>query len=670
MEQTTKIPQFRIFMLLSLLLSFSLFAEERNYREKSESPYFEIENKDIDIADFKLEGTDVDVEINGVIAKVKVKQRYSNKSQSAVNASYIFPASMYAAVHSMEMDLNGKKIKAKIKEKNQAQKEFNEAKSTGKSASLLKQKRPNVFSMDLANIMPGDYVEIDMEYTEMIVPADGTYSFVYPTVVGPRYTGEAAPEKWTSNPYLKEGKTPNRGYTIKTTIEAGLPLSDVKCKSHDVDVNWQGERSALVELKQGSDFAGNRDYILNYRLQGGAIETGLVLHEGKDENFFCMMMQPPKRVELNEIPNREYIFVMDVSGSMHGFPLETSKDLMRNLLSTLRPEEKFNVVLFSGGSKRYSDRSVPATAENIKNATAFVTNRNSGGGTNLLSAMKNSLSIPKEDGFSRSVVVVTDGYISAEKRCFEYIEENLNNTNFFSFGIGTSVNRYLVDGLAKVGRGEAFIVTSRTDSKGVTEKFRKYISSPVLTDVKVQFEGFDTYDVEPMSVPDLFAERPIVVYGKWRGEPHGNVIVTGVNGNGPYESTMSVGYENVSKKATALPFLWARKKIEALSDFNSGYIEPEVQDEITTLGLKYNLLTKYTSFIAVHEEIRNPGGQAKNVKTASPLPKGVSNHAIGSGGGGYYSSHSTPEPEFYLLLLGALCMGIFYMRRSTVREEK
>lgn len=636
----------RSWKAVSLMLGLALLAARPGSAagatpDTTLSPYFFVENGDREVDRLPLKETRADVHIAGVIADVVVTQVYRNEGTRPLNARYVFPASTRAAVHGMTMQIGEHRIRAKIREKQQAQQEFTEAKEAGKSAALLEQERPNVFTMNVANVMPQDEIKVELHYSELLVPTDGTYEFVYPTVVGPRYseeeeTTETESDRWVKSPYLREGEDPTYTFDIETSLAAGMPLEELLCPSHKTHVDWQGESTARVTLDPEETAGGNRDYILRYRLQGQQVETGLLLYPGEDESFFLLMVQPPQRVELQQIPPREYVFVLDVSGSMHGFPLDTAKVLMTELIGGLRPIDRFNVILFSGGSRLLAPESLSATEENVRQAIETIENEQGGGGTELGEALERALALPGNDGVSRTTIVVTDGFISAEADVFEGIRTNLNESNLFAFGIGTSVNRHLIEGMARAGQGEPFVATDAGEAKAVAKRFQEYVRSPALTDIAVDTQGFETYEVEPASIPDLFADRPLVIFGKWRGEPSGTIRVTGVNGDGVYEKVFDVAEEAASEDNRALRYLWARARVARLSD-HEGEIDDETRLAVTELGLKYELLTAYTSFVAVHEQVRNPDGPAQAVDQPLPLPEGVSGYAV-------------PEPELPLLL--------------------
>ena len=649
-----------LFALVAVAVAFTS-GQAQTPADKTLAPYFVVQG-DPNVDQLPLKDTQVDITVAGVIADVKVRQIYRNEGSRAINASYVFPASTRAAVYAMRMQIGNEIIVAKIKEREQAKKEFDQAKEEGKSASLLEQERPNVFSMSLANIMPQEQVEIELRYTELLIPTDNVYELVFPTVVGPRYASPNNESKkedgFVSSPYQHQGEKPASSLHISAKIFAGVPIYDLTCPSHQIQPQWLPRGAAQLTLDDSDPFQGNRDFILRYRLAGEQIASGLLLYQGQDENFFLYMAQPPARVAAEAIPAREYIFVVDVSGSMDGFPLETSKRLLRDLIGKLRPTDLFNVILFAGDSTVLSPQSLQANQQNIASAIRLLEEQRGAGGTELLPAVQQAMSLPRQDGISRSIVLVTDGYISGEQGVFEHIRANLNRCNVFAFGIGTSVNRYLIEGVAKAGMGEPFIVTEEAEAEGVADKFREYIQTPVLADINVRAIGFDIYDVNPRRFPDLFAQRPVVLFGKWRGPVTGTIELTGKTGQGDFVSTLDVSGSQPEEGNSALRYLWARSRIAELADYGSYDIAEETIKEITSLGLKYNLLTPYTSFIAVRELVVNPTGSADDVKQPLPLPMRVSDLAVGGG------AEVGSEPELVWLVIGSLLLAtVMILRR-------
>ena len=640
---------------------------ERAPEDKTLSPYFLVEGGDPDLDRLPLKDTRVDVAIAGVIADVTVRQVYENRGQRPLHARYVFPASTRAAVSGMTMTIGEVRIVAKIKEREQAKTEFETAKKEGKSASLLEQSRPNVFTMNVANVLPGDTILVELKYTELLVPTDGVYEFVYPTVVGPRYSerresGAKPEDQFVKSPYTRQGVAPKSEFHLAGVVSTGVPFQELSSPTHQMSVRTTGVGRAELQLADAEAFGGNRDFILRYRLAGQKIGAGLLLYQGRDENFFLLMAEPPQAVARDEIPPRDYVFVVDVSGSMSGFPLDTAKKLLGDLVNVLRPTDTFNIVVFESGFEVFSPASVPATTPNLRRALQFIGSKNGGGGTRLLNGLQRAVQLPREPGLSRSVVLLTDGYIDAEADVFDYVREHLDDVNVFAFGIGSSVNRHLIEGVARAGLGEPFIVTKPEEAPEAAEQLRRYIETPVLTDIDVRFAGFDVYDVEPGKIPDLFASRPIVVFGKWRGAIGGSIEISGKTGRGAYQASIPVVPANAGASHAALRHLWARTRIANLSDFGPANPSQERIAEITSLGLTYSLLTKYTSFIAVHEVVRRTTDGADDVDQPLPLPEGVSDRAVG------VTSGAEPELIWVMAVAIALlgCIHLLRTRRATI----
>ena len=653
---------------LFFLLAFVLFLSATHAFTKDDcgdcdrslAPYLWIPDGDSATDRLPLKFSKADIVIDGPIARVTVTQRYSNAGQRPINARYVFPGSTRAAVQSLVMKIGTRTIRAKIKEKEEAKKIFEAAKQEGKHAALLDQKRPNVFMMDVANIMPSDEVELTLQYSELLVPDQGMYELVYPTVVGPRYSSNpvasAWDTEWVANRYVKDKADGSNSALIETGIQVHLaspiPVSDLSSVQHKITTNWLDDKHVEVGLDASERDAGNRDFILRFRLQGEQINSGLMTYEWNGEHYFLMMAQPPKRVVAEQVMKREYLFVVDVSGSMNGFPLNTAREVMRELLDKLRPEESFNILFFSGGSTVLSPSPLPATPANLQRAMDMMKTYNGGGGTELVPALKTAFGMPRTPDTARSIVVITDGYISAERKVYDLIRRNLNATNLFAFGIGSSVNRYLIECMAQAGEGEPFVITGSNEAADVGERFRRYVEAPVMSRIKVQGKGVELYDMEPTEIPVMLAERPIVVFGKYRqAQADAAIELTGATAQDDYRASLSLADEGHRNPAELLPILWARQRLMRLSD-RQGNDAKLNRDAIVDLGLRYALLTQYTSFVAVDETVVNPGANAADVKQPLPLPQGVSELALA-----LPVPVSVPEPELGWLIL--LLVGVF-----------
>ncbi len=639
-----------IFLIVLSFLATSLLAQE----ETTESPYFQVENnlsEGFDPNSFALINSDVKVHIAGVIAEVSVEQEYLNKSDITLNANYVFPGSSRAAIYFMEMELNGQVVSAKIKEKAEAAQIFETAKKEGKSASLLEQHRPNVFQMSLANIKPNSKVLVRFKYTESLIPRKKIYEFVFPTLVGPRYATREMADKdpWVKNPFVNKDAPDYKGnsprFSLNLQLNAGMPINHASWLSHpNAPVHFLSDDQLNSTINNSVNDAG--DFIFRYQLAGDEINSGILLYEGEEENFFLYTMQPPSRPAQSLIPPRDYIFIIDVSGSMNGFPLEVSKQLITSIISGLSDEDRFNILLFAGSSAEFARELIPASKSNISRAKNFINTQNGSGGTEILPALKRALQMIENDGRSSTVVMATDGLVTVEREAISLIEDNLGKANFFPFGIGTSSNRYIIEALAHAGMSESFICTSKKEALSKAAEFKEMLTNPILTDIEVKFRGIKTYDVLPKNSPDLFDDKPLVVFGKYKTISNGKIKVTGQNAAGKFTSEFSLTDHEPLPENEALKYLWARQKIKMLSDYNRAEPTGKLKDEIIALGLNYNLLTEFTSFVAVDDN-----QEIKSENKLSPPPSSNTSGAV-------------PEPhEWTLILLGLLLLGILITSR-------
>ena len=408
MQLSQRVAWYSLLSALVLLAPPSRAQSADAENTKAESPYFFVKGAQPGVDALPLKSTDVQVNISGVIADVVVTQRYKNEGTVPIEARYIFPGSTKAAVNGLNVRIADRLVVAQIREKQQAKVEYDQAKKEGKTAALLEQHRPNVFQMNVANILPGEDVAVELRYNELLVPTDGNYQFVFPTVVGPRYAGTTskAPSEtgsgqttghaqaFPAQPVLRAGEVSPAAFNMKVNLASPIGIQEIRSPSHAIDTQMDAgsaAKRANVQLAaNASRVANNRDFILDYRLAGSAIQSGVLLHKGEKENFFLAMVQPPKAVPQAAITPRDYIFVVDISGSMHGFPLDTAKALMRQLLGNLKASDTFNVLLFSGSNRFLAPNSVPATPANINAAIRTIEEMGGGGSTELLPALGES----------------------------------------------------------------------------------------------------------------------------------------------------------------------------------------------------------------------------------------------------------------------------------------
>ncbi|WP_386070365.1 VIT domain-containing protein [Tahibacter sp. UC22_41] len=599
----------------------------------AETPYFQVLGADpAEVERLPLLQTRAEVDVVGTIAAVELHQVFENRGKVPIEAVYVFPASTQAAVSSLTLRIGERIVRGVIREKQQANADYETAKSQGRNTALLEQQAEGVFRMRLANILPGDRIEVALQYSELLRPREGVYEFFLPTTRGAPGGGESAAQHAVKASAAAE--VTDYSFALAARLRGAAPLAEIASPSHRIDVQRGDARQATITLSPDEAKAATRDFVLRFSYAGGAVAEGVQLYPGTPEQFFLLTLQPPASVLPEQVPAREYVFVVDVSGSMAGAPLDLAKLVLRELLAGMRPQDRFNVVLFAGAASTLEAKaSLAGTPDNLQRAVRFIDAAEGGGSTDLLSALQAAYALPHSAGVARSVVVVTDGGIVAGDTVSRLIRSRLAEASVFAFGVGAQVDKAVIQRIARAGAGEAVMIENLDEGQPQARAFRRYIEQPLLSGIDVTFEGFDAYDVSPMPVPDLFAQRPVVLVGKYRGTAQGRIRLRAQSGRGPYEAVIDVAATaDVSQANAPLRTLWARNVLADRLDLGGEDGDREnLRRDITTLGLDYGLLTPYTAFVAVDDAVRT---QQPSTTVDQPLPQRasqVTSYASGSG---------------------------------------
>jgi len=634
-----------------------------------------------------LKHTDVKVDVSGFIARVTVRQQFHNPFKDKIEAVYVFPLSQDAAVDRMTMKVGDRLIKGQIKERGEARAIYEQAKAQGKVASLLDQERPNIFTQSVANIEPGEQVDITISYSETLDWKAGEYSFDFPMVVGPRYIpgGGSAPGKGVRNllperpeggfaqkvpdtfstpqvpdadritpPVTPEGTRAGHDISIAVSLNAGLPLRRIDSKQHAVEVEYPkpDKSQAVIKLKRAKTIP-NKDFVLVYETATNEIEDTILAHTDDRGKFFTMVLQPPKRVRKQLIVPKEIVFVIDKSGSMSGFPIETAKQAMRLCIQGLHENDTFNLMTFCGGVGFCFPKPVANTDENQKKALAYLQGLQGSGGTEMMKAILACLAGQDDPERVRVVCFMTDGYVGNDMAIIDAVKKHAGIARVFSFGIGRSVNRYLLDGMARAGRGEVHYILDERQATGAAERFYERVRTPVLTDVEIDFGDLQVTELYPPQVPDLFSSKPVVVKGQYKTpsipplttvegmqinraipmDAKGTITLRGKTGEGKFARKIAVTLPNNEPANEVLASLWARAKVgelmgKDLRSIQRGQPNPAMKEEILGLGLRFQLLTQFTSFVAVEELHITEGGQPRTISVPVEMPEGVSYEGV------------------------------------------
>lgn len=679
------------------------------------------------IVNFPTLRSDYRAEVEGDLVTVTLTQTFANPAESPLNATYLFPLPTRAAVYQMEMEVGDERIRAQIQKVQQARATFEQAKSEGRAAALLTQKRPNMFTQEIANLMPGLPVKVTISYVQAAERVDGYYELVMPLLVGPRYQpvgrgeengGELAgagqikadgrppisvdenkqARADTDKPYgvweleSLPAYPPVSGLTLPkiidedrvslaVNIKAGQAISHVFSPSHTLAEKKISDRQISLSLAGGRTI-DNRDFILQWRLSGEEKQAGLLAHKDERGGFFSLLIEPPAVAQPEDVAPREMVFVLDASGSMDGAPLRACQKFMNTALKNLRPTDYFRIVTFDNTAREFSEGALAAKPENIQAGLDFVKNLRAGGGTEAATGIRQALAVPQHPDTLRLVVFMTDGYIGNEAEVLALINSLIGRARILSFGVGTSVNRFLLEEMAREGRGWSRILDPTDNVDEVVTGMAARLESPLLTDITVDWGGAVT-ELAPEPIPDLFAGQSIRVMGRYEGAGTREIVVKGLVGGREARLPIKVELPEASEAgAQAIPLIWAREQIADLSRQYNRPPEMRVEnlsndflkDRITEMGLTYNLVTTWTAFVAVSEKIVNEGAKAQDAPVPLPQVKGLEAPAYGLPAQApaptptpSFSGSSTPEPA---TMGGLALMGVAAWRALRRKRQR
>jgi Ca-activated chloride channel homolog len=598
-----------------------------------------------------LRHTDVKAEISGFLSRVTVTQEFDNPYKDKIEAVYTFPLPHNAAVDDMTLRVGDRTVRGLIKPREEARVIYEAARAAGQVAGLLDQERPNIFTQSVANLMPGEHVTITISYVETLKYEAGAYEFVFPMVVGPRYipgspigrqaggrspdTAQVPDASRITPPVAAAGTRAGHDISLEVALDAGVPIDELKTVNHEVEVERPSNHHAVVRLKSRNEIP-NKDFVLRYDVAGRRVEDALLTHRAPHGNskdgFFTFILQPPDRVTAEDVMPKEIVFVLDTSGSMMGFPIEKAKEAMKLALDGLYPQDTFNLITFSGDTHILFPQPVPATRENLEKAQAFLASRNGSGGTEMMKAIKAALDPSDAQDHVRIVCFITDGYVGNDMEIIGEVQKH-PNARVFSFGIGSSVNRFLLDKMAAEGRGEVEYVSLNDDGSAAAKRLHERIRNPLLTDVTIDWAGLPVTDIYPKRLPDLFSAKPVVVCGRYSQGGRGTIKLRGKVAGHDFVREIPVELPDTEARRDVLATLWARTKIDDLvsQDYagtQQGTPRADIKEQVTQLGLDYRLMTQFTSFVAVEEMIITDGSQPRRVEVPVEMPDGVSREGV------------------------------------------
>jgi Ca-activated chloride channel family protein len=628
-----------------------------------------------------LRHTDVALDVRGLVLSATVTQQYANESATPIEAVYIFPLPHDAAVYDMEIRIGNRVIKSVVREREEAKRVYEAAKSEGKRAALVEQERPNIFTTSVANIMPGDKIDIRMQYVEPLQWEYGHVRLNLPKTVVPRYipgtiaigqqgTGSAVdtnqvPDASRITAVVRHPENRN-GHDISLSVDLDLGFEPqwIQSVSHKIDIRRLNDGRVHVQLAGGATIP-NRDFVLEVqRGESKTPATALYLSPANDsgETHFVLTAYPPSVAPTTRMP-MEMLYMIDVSGSMEGTSVVQAREALLNALDRLAPSDRFAILAFSSGYGEFAPEPLTASSQNLDAARRYVRNLKAGGGTEMLPALLHLMTKPTTPGYMRQIVLLTDGDLGNEEEIFSAMRTNLGDARLFTVAIGSAPNLVLATKMAQFGRGTFTHIADNSETREKMSALFDSIESPVLADVKVRFEGVEVADVYPKRPPDLFLRQPLLIYGRITRGHAGRVHLTARNGNAPYEATLGFDIGNADFHP-GITTLWARQRVEDLMDdwrHANEAQQKEIRGTIVAQAIQYHLVTKFTSLVAVEQIVENASGQSKTAPVASELPAGMNMDSV-------FGAPATGTADDFLQALGLALFfigaGLCYLTRT------
>ncbi|MCZ7682896.1 MAG: VIT domain-containing protein [Sandaracinaceae bacterium] len=573
-----------------------------------------------------LRGTEVSARLSGGVAEVFVTQRFENDGPEPIEAVYLFPLPADAAVDRMEMRVGDRVVRGVIRERQEARRVYEEARSEGRRAALLEQQRPNLFAQRVANIQPGDRIDVRLRYVQALPFEDGRYELAYPLSAPRRFDPSdparaAGDEAATSATSARIDQQPP--VTLHVELDAGLPIAEIASPSHERAALERPEPHRATVHAELSGEALRDDFVLRYALGGETPEATVLAHREGEDGFFTLLVQPPRAPADATIAPRDVTFVVDTSSSMHGRPLEHARAVIRRVIESLRESDRFDVLGFSDGVTAMSGTPVPRDAGSAERAITFVDGLRATGTTRMVPAIERALATQTERGRLSIVVLLTDGYIANEAEVLRALATNLGEHRVYAFGVGASVNRFLIERAAEIGRGRALVTPLSEEPARAADRFVGWIDRPVFTDVEVDFGGLAVEDVYPRRVPDLFAGKPLSIQGRFARGGRGTLRVRGTVGGVRYERAIEVSLPSAPTpdgRHASQATLWARAAVRDRMNRLTLRDDPQLIAEVTRIGLAHHLVTPWTSFVAVEERPAEPAPEGEEEARATVSP--------------------------------------------------
>jgi Ca-activated chloride channel family protein len=572
--------------------------------------------------------SDIEIDVRGVLARVRIEHKFINPSPSWMEGVYQFPLPESSAVERLEMKIGERAIEGRIEEKRKAQQTYRKARENGQKASLLDQQRPNIFSVSLSNIPPGEEIQVAIEFQLQVHYTEHRFELRMPLVIGPRYIPGAAVITDTAQGLTHRGwasdtdqvgdasqitppvMDPRDGVvnplSLRVRLDAGVPLRAVSSHYHQMleSVDEQG----VVHLRLADEaVVADRDFLLSWQPEPGSAPRSVLFSDRwQQEDYALLMILPPDPEGFDSVLNRDLIFVIDHSGSMHGPSMDQAKAALRLALNRLKPSDRFNLIGFNNRSRSLFPSPMEAGSVNLNRALRFIDQLQAEGGTEMLPALEKALFDGDEAGRLRQIVFLTDGSVGNERALFELIRQRLGESRLFTVGIGSAPNSHFMQRAAQYGRGSFTYIGDLREVATRMGALLEKLETPAMSHIRIEWRGPGDIDHEPRRLPDLYLDEPLVIALKG-SRLEGGLSIQGSRGGESWHQVVELKPDG---EKTGVHALWARRRIASLMALPAEEMAQDAKRQaVVDLALNHQLISPYTSLVAVEKRVARPQGE-------------------------------------------------------------
>ena len=562
---------------------------------------------DARVRPFDVESHRVEVTINNTAAVTSIEQVFRNHTDRPLEATFVFPIPEGATVSDFSLWINGKKTRGAVLEKEEARAIYESIVRRVEDPGLIEYLDGKLFRASIFPIPAGGTQKLEIKFGQVLEKQGGLYRYHYPLAVGQEYVSA----------------TTEKDFTLTAKINGPIPITTVYSPSHKIGTHRKSDTEIVLGMEEMYATL-DRDFELFLGFSRQDIGLNIMTHDpdgdGSEDGYFMLALAPRVEVKSHEEIGQTFTFVMDTSGSMAGDKIEQARQTLAFCLKRLRPQDTFNVIRFSTDVEVLFDDPVEASAKNIERGVAFAKALEPAGGTAIGPAMTRVFSQRTSKDQPHQVIFVTDGIPTVgdtePSDILKEVRKYKGKARIFTFGVGYDVNTSLLDGMASMAQGRSDYVKPGEELETAVSALHTRITSPVLTDIEIDFGDARVYDLYPSPIPDLFRGDQVVLFGRFRKGFTSPVTVKGRAGlekkrytfgkdSGDPEkgsgkrSTPSASYEAPME---FLPKLWATRKVGfLLEQIRLNGEQQELKDEVIRLSKKFGLVTPYTSFLAVDD---------------------------------------------------------------------